>query len=221
MKNQKEVFLSSDIMLLPFVPQILQYNIIFLFLPLQAFPHIFCTECCSRDSKVFSFQSRKNIYNTRAKEYRAWPGLSLLFVRLQLWAGAEGTETTAELTSQCPYCCSSITPSHNQVTACSQVTWALMREQIISPGLTVSTGPCWLCLCSLYSQSVPHTSSPDSGLIAAAVQLGTARLWSQPGQKLFQINENYVQISWKKITICPHLIGFYLSINKVLSVFSH
>lgn len=49
-------------------------------------------------SKCFHFKAEENTYNTTAKEYRARPGLSLLFVVLQLWAGSEGTETTAELT---------------------------------------------------------------------------------------------------------------------------
>lgn len=152
MKNQKEVFSSSDTMCMcvvtPSVPQIMQYNMS-LFLTLQAFPHIFCTDCCSRHVKVFSFQSRNKTYNTPAKEYRVWPGLSLLFVMLQLLAGSEGTKTAAELTCQCPYCCSCSIHSHEQVRTCSQVTWDLIREQVISPGLTISSRPCCLCLCSL------------------------------------------------------------------------
>lgn len=83
----------------PSFPILIQYTITSLFLPLQAFPPMLCTGCCSRDIKVFSFQSRNNTSNTPAKEYRAWPGLSLLFAVLQLWTGSEGTKTPAELTS--------------------------------------------------------------------------------------------------------------------------
>lgn len=113
-----------------------------------------------------------------------------------------------------PSCCSSSTHSHKQVTACSQVTWAPIREQVICPGLMVSARPC-----ILWTQTVWYRSSTDSGVKAAPVQQGTAMLWSQPGQNLSKVNEKCVQISWK-IHICQRLIGFYLSsAERSISIF--
>lgn len=154
------------------------------FLLLQAFPHIFWHRSL--------FRRRQIIFISKQKIYLQYHSKGVKGMTLPLPALCNASVISRVRRYQdyswahllCPYYRASRTHPYNQATACSQVTRAQIRAQVISLGFTVSARPWCLSLCRLSKVKVPATSAALTG--GKSVSCSTRHSGGQPGQHLLQ-----------------------------------